>query len=87
MSPTVAEFVPKIHDLVRYGTVAGLEAELADARAGTAKHPQQQRLGPRSVVAPCSWAFCCTPRFRDEDFAEWLLTTCGRDLIRGGEKG
>jgi choline dehydrogenase-like flavoprotein len=63
-----ADFVPEIHDLARYGTVWTTEAELADARAGTAKTNNNAwaLVGGRTVF----WGGC-TPRFRDEDFAEW----------------
>jgi glucose dehydrogenase len=63
-----ADFVPQIHDLVRYGTRWTTEAELADARAGAAKTNNNAwaLVGGRTVF----WGGC-TPRFRDEDFAEW----------------
>lgn len=63
-----ADFVPKIHDLVRYRTLWTTEAELAAARAGTAETNNNAwaLVGGRTVF----WGGC-TPRFRDEDFAEW----------------
>lgn len=63
-----ADFVPKIHDLVRYGTVWTTEAELAAARSGSVKTNNNAWaiVGGRTVF----WGGC-TPRFRDEDFAEW----------------
>ena len=63
-----ADFVPKIHDLVRYRTLWTTEAELAAARSGTAETNNNAwaLVGGRTVF----WGGC-TPRFRDEDFAEW----------------
>lgn len=63
-----ADFVPQIHDLVRYRTLWTTEAELAAARAGTAttNNNAWALVGGRTVF----WGGC-TPRFRDEDFAEW----------------
>ncbi len=63
-----ADFVPHIHDLVRYGTLWTTEAQLADARAGAAKTNNNAwaLVGGRTVF----WGGC-TPRFRDEDFDEW----------------
>ena len=62
------DFVPRIHDLVRYRTLWTTEAELAAARAGTAETNNNAwaLVGGRTVF----WGGC-TPRFRDEDFAEW----------------
>jgi glucose dehydrogenase len=62
------DIVPQIHDLVRYGTVWTSEKELAAVQAGSAK-PNNNAwsvVGGRTVF----WGGC-TPRFRDEDFADW----------------
>jgi len=62
------DIVPQIHDLVRYGTVWTSEQDLATAKARTAKTNNNawSLVGGRTVF----WGGC-TPRFRDEDFAEW----------------
>lgn len=62
------DFVPKIHDLVRYRTLWTTEAGLAAARGGTAdaNNNAWALVGGRTVF----WGGC-TPRFRDEDFAGW----------------
>ncbi|MCA0304141.1 MAG: GMC family oxidoreductase [Proteobacteria bacterium] len=59
------DFVPEIHDAVRYRT---LWAKQADP-AGAAAEPNNNAwavVGGRTVF----WGGC-TPRFRDEDFAAW----------------
>ena len=65
------DIVPKIHDLVRYGTVWTPEKGLAAATAGSAETNNNawSLVGGRTVF----WGGC-TPRFRDEDFAEWPHT-------------
>lgn len=62
------DIVPQIHDLVRFGTVWTSEKELAAAQARTAKTNNNawSIVGGRTVF----WGGC-TPRFRDEDFADW----------------
>ena len=71
------DIVPHIHDLVRYGTVWTSEKELAAAKARTAKTNNNawSLVGGRTVF----WGGC-TPRFRDEDFADWPY---GADEMRG----
>ena len=63
-----ADIVPQIHDLVRYGTIWAQEKDLPAARAGSVKANNNawSIVGGRTVF----WGGC-TPRFRDEDFAEW----------------
>ena len=62
------DIVPQIHDLVRYGTVWTSEKNLTAAQAGSVKANNNawSVVGGRTVF----WGGC-TPRFRDEDFAEW----------------
>lgn len=62
------DIVPQIHDLVRFGTVWTSEKDLPAAQARTAKTNNNawSIVGGRTVF----WGGC-TPRFRDEDFADW----------------
>jgi choline dehydrogenase-like flavoprotein len=71
------DIVPQIHELVRYGTVWTSEKELAAAKALGAKTNNNawSLVGGRTVF----WGGC-TPRFRDEDFADWPY---GADEMRG----
>lgn len=63
-----ADIVPDIHALVRYDTVWTSEQGRAAAQAGSGKpnNSAWSLVGGRTVF----WGGC-TPRFRDEDFAEW----------------
>ena len=71
------DIVPQIHDLVRYGTVWTSEKEVSAAKALSAKTNNNawSLVGGRTVF----WGGC-TPRFRDEDFADWPY---GADEMRG----
>ena len=62
------DIVPQIHDLVRFGTLWTSEKDLPAAQARTAKTNNNawSIVGGRTVF----WGGC-TPRFRDEDFADW----------------
>ena len=61
------DIVPQIHDLVRFGTLWTSEKDLPAAQARTAKTNNNawSIVGGRTVF----WGGC-TPRFRDEDFAD-----------------
>ncbi len=63
-----ADIVPQIHDLVRFRTTWTSEKELAAVQARTAETNNNawSIVGGRTVF----WGGC-TPRFRDEDFADW----------------
>lgn len=71
------DIVPQIHDLVRYGTVWTSEKGLSTATGHGAKTNNNawSLVGGRTVF----WGGC-TPRFRDEDFADWPY---GADEMRG----
>ncbi len=62
------DIVPQIHELVRFGTLWTSEKELTAAQTQTAKTNNNawSIVGGRTVF----WGGC-TPRFRDEDFADW----------------
>ena len=62
------DLVPAIHDLVRYGTVWTSGENESAARDGLAEtnNNSWSVVGGRTVF----WGGC-TPRFRDEDFADW----------------
>lgn len=62
------DIVPQIHDLVRYGTIWTSEKDCSAAQSGSMKTNNNawSVVGGRTIF----WGGC-TPRFRDEDFAEW----------------